>query len=87
MNNKLNSKGSLTEEEVQLIFYDTPGVVGRDHIRNWEHGRKVKLAWEAACLSDVLLFVVDAERQFKSPVRFDALFYDLIHYFMSILCK
>lgn len=59
--------GSVTVGDAQLVLSDTPGVVGREHVRDRSHSRKVQLAWDAACRADHMLFIVDAERQLRTP--------------------
>lgn len=59
--------GVLTKDDTQILFYDTPGVVGPEHYHNPDHERKVKSAWATASFCDLLLLLVDAERQVYRP--------------------
>mmetsp|Transcript_5297 Transcript_5297/g.33276 ORF Transcript_5297/g.33276 Transcript_5297/m.33276 type:complete len:283 (-) Transcript_5297:81-929(-) len=59
--------GVLTKGDTQILFYDTPGVVGPEHYHNPDHERKVKSAWATASFCDLLLLLVDAERQVYRP--------------------
>lgn len=59
--------GAVTHGDTQLVFYDTPGVVSVESIRSGGHTSRVTSAWRAAARADVLLFVIDAERQAGAP--------------------
>ena len=57
--------GTTTRDETQLVFLDLPGIVGPEHYRNKAHECKVTMGWAAASTCDAILFVVDANRQAK----------------------
>ncbi|KDD76121.1 SOUL heme-binding protein [Helicosporidium sp. ATCC 50920] len=72
--------GAFTENDAQVILYDTPGVVGREcvymknvyaysleHYMNPKHRQSVESAWITAGDCDLMLYILDAERQLMLP--------------------
>ncbi|KAL4450072.1 hypothetical protein ABPG77_010741 [Micractinium sp. CCAP 211/92] len=57
--------GAFTSGVSQVVLYDTPGVVGKEHYKNPAHQRRVRGAWTAAGDCDLLLFLVDAARELQ----------------------
>ncbi|KAL4452389.1 hypothetical protein ABPG75_008051 [Micractinium tetrahymenae] len=57
--------GAFTSGVAQVVLYDTPGVVGKEHYKNPAHQRRVRGAWSAAGDCDLLLFLVDAARELQ----------------------
>jgi GTP-binding protein Era len=55
--------GAFTRGAAQAVLLDTPGVVGAAQVADARHARRVRSAWAAAGAADLLLLVVDAERQ------------------------
>ena len=62
---RMETIGTTTRDETQLVFLDLPGIVGPEHYRNKAHESKVTMGWAAASTCDAILFVVDANRQAK----------------------
>jgi GTP-binding protein Era len=60
---RMETIGTTTREDTQLVFLDLPGIVGPEHYRNKAHESKVTMGWAAASTCDAILFVVDANRQ------------------------
>ncbi|PRW56927.1 GTPase Era [Chlorella sorokiniana] len=59
--------GAFTYGDAQVVLYDTPGVVDKQHYRNPAHQRRVRGAWAVAGDCDLLLFLVDAARELQRP--------------------
>ena len=49
------------------VLLDTPGVVDGRNLRGRRHRARVASAWAAAARCDVLVFLVDAQRQLAAP--------------------
>ena len=64
---RVETLGALTRGDAQAVLLDLPGVVGPEHYRNPTHATKVSSAWAAAAGCDLLLFIVDANRQARRP--------------------
>ena len=55
--------GAFRREHTQVVLYDTPGVVGPASLHGARHEQRVRSAWGTAAGTDLLLFLVDAQRQ------------------------
>ncbi|KAF6257138.1 P-loop containing nucleoside triphosphate hydrolase protein [Scenedesmus sp. NREL 46B-D3] len=55
--------GCVTSGPAQVLLYDTPGLV--EHSVQGSPLERLKSAWATAAMADQLLFIVDAERQFR----------------------
>lgn len=55
--------GAFTEGLTQVALLDTPGIVEYRELRHTEHQARVKSAWRIAAGCNVLLLMVDADRQ------------------------
>ena len=64
---RVETLGAVTRGDAQAVLLDLPGVVGPEHYRNPTHATKVSSAWAAAAQCDLLLFIVDANRQARRP--------------------
>ena len=64
---RVETLGALTRGDAQAVLLDLPGVVGPEHYRNPTHATKVSSAWAVAAGCDLLLFIVDANRQARRP--------------------
>ena len=62
-----NTAGYFQDGSVQVILYDTPGVVTRGQYRDQKHGERVESAWGIAGSCSVSLLVIDAHRQYVRP--------------------
>ena len=62
---RMETIGTTTRDDTQVVFLDLPGIVGPEHYRNRAHESKVTSGWAAASTCDAILFVVDANRQAK----------------------
>ena len=47
----------------QVVLHDTPGVVTPSSLRGTRHENRVRSAWNAAGDADLLVYLVDAQRQ------------------------
>ncbi|KAI3438239.1 hypothetical protein D9Q98_000676 [Chlorella vulgaris] len=59
--------GAFTVDAAQVVLYDTPGVVGKEHYMNPTHQQRVRSAWTLAADCELLLFLVDAARELQRP--------------------
>ncbi len=59
--------GALTVGPAQVVLFDTPGVVASANYKTPVHERRVQSAWRVARDADLLLFLVDAQRQLQRP--------------------
>ena len=64
---RVETLGAVTRGDAQAVLLDLPGVVGPEHYRNPTHATKVSSAWAVAAGCDLLLFIVDANRQARRP--------------------
>ncbi len=47
----------------KVVLHDTPGVVAPSSLRGTRHENRVRSAWNAAGDADLLVYLVDAQRQ------------------------
>jgi len=59
--------GAFTTGATQVVMFDTPGIVAPGQNLSPRHLRRVESAWKTASDCDVLLFVIDAQRQLALP--------------------
>jgi small GTP-binding protein len=59
--------GAFTAGPTQVVMFDTPGIVAPGQNLSPRHLRRVESAWKTASECDVLLFVIDAQRQLALP--------------------
>lgn len=59
--------GAFTAGATQVVMFDTPGIVAPGQNLSPRHLRRVESAWKTASECDVLLFVIDAQRQLALP--------------------
>lgn len=57
--------GAFTEGSTQVALLDTPGIVEYRELRHTDHQARVKSAWRTAASCNVLLLMVDADRQVR----------------------
>ncbi len=55
--------GYFQEGNVQVVLYDTPGLIERGQYRDQKHGERVESAWGVAGTCNLALLVLDAHRQ------------------------
>ena len=48
-----------------MVLHDTPGVVAPSSLRGTRHENRVRSAWNAAGDADLLVYLVDAQRQVR----------------------
>ncbi len=61
-----NLRGIITEDNMQMIFIDTPGIFAADH--NFEKSM-VKSAWSAAAGADIILLMIDATKGITAELQ------------------
>ena len=54
-----------SQSTAQVVLQDTPGVVGQQSLHGARHELRVRSAWSAAADADLLVFLVDANRQVR----------------------
>jgi GTP-binding protein Era len=59
--------GAFTAGATQVVMFDTPGIVAPGQTLSPRHLRRIESAWKTASECDVLLFVIDAQRQLARP--------------------
>ena len=55
--------GAFRQGATQVLLHDTPGVVGQQSLHGARHESRVRSAWGMAAGADLLVFLVDANRQ------------------------
>ena len=55
--------GAFTQGRTQVVLFDTPGIVQPKDLKYQGQEARVKSAWQTAADCDLLLLLVDAERQ------------------------
>lgn len=61
--------GYFQEGNVQVVLYDTPGLIERGQYRDQKHGERVESAWGIAGRCNLALLVLDAHRQVCSNAK------------------
>lgn len=57
--------GAFRQGETQVVLHDTPGVVGQQSLHGARHELRVRSAWGIAAEADLIMFLVDANRQVR----------------------